>query len=248
MAVDAKRERDEVEQLTARLGFRFSDESLLAQALVHRSYCNEHAGSAPHNERLEFLGDAVLDLVIAETLWKELPDAPEGQLTRCRAALVNEASLADLAARLEIGESLRLGRGEEMNNGRRRASILADAVEAIVGAIFLDGGWQSTREVILSWFGAKISEVVCGDFDGDAKTDLQKRLQILDRGETPQYRVVTHSGPDHEPLFEVEIGVGDEIFGSGKGRSKKLAEQAAARDALRSLGETDRRSRKGAEE
>ncbi|MFO8072866.1 MAG: ribonuclease III [Polyangia bacterium] len=245
--MDVKPEKDELEELTERLGFRFSDERLLAQALVHRSYCNEHAGSAPHNERLEFLGDAVLDLVIAEALWKELPDAPEGQLTRCRAALVNEASLADLAARLEIGKSLRLGRGEEMNNGRRRASILADAVEAIAGAIFLDGGWKSTREVILSWLGTKISEVVSGDFDSDAKTDLQKRLQILGRGEMPQYRVISHSGPDHEPLFEVEIGVGDEIVGWGKGRSKKLAEKAAAREALKSLGEPAGRNRQGDE-
>jgi ribonuclease-3 len=221
----------DLEDLPRRLGYVFRDPGLLERALVHRSYVNEHHETPAHNERLEFLGDAVLDLVIAETLMTHLPDADEGELTRRRAALVNEGCLAEAALGLDLGPALRLGRGEQLNNGRERPSILADAVEALVGAIYLDGGYASARDAVLGWLEPRLEEVLSGRSPADPKTVLQERLQA--RGmETPVYRVTSSTGPDHDPVFEVEIASGDHALGRGTGRSKKDAEKDAARRCL----------------
>jgi ribonuclease-3 len=225
------RDAVDLETLVGRLGYSFHDPGLLERALVHRSYVNEHHETPGHNERLEFLGDAVLDLVIAETLMERLPDSAEGELTRRRAALVNEGSLADVAADLDLGVFLCLGRGEELNNGRERPSILADAVEALMGAIYLDGGYDAARTAALGWFEDRLEDVVAGRSPADPKTVLQERLQARGSG-SPTYRVVTSTGPDHDPVFEVEVVVDGNVIGRGTGRSKKDAEKDAARWCL----------------
>lgn len=221
----------DLQALIRRLGYGFHDPALLERALVHRSYVNEHTDTREHNERLEFLGDAVLDLIVAEALMERLPGSAEGELTRRRAALVNEGSLADLAGELGLGPFLCLGRGEELNNGRGRPSILADAVEALVGAIYLDGGYGAARAAALGWLAERLDEVVTGRSPADPKTALQERLQARGEG-SPAYRVVTATGPDHDPLFEVEVVVDGRVLGRGAGRSKKDAEKDAARRCL----------------
>jgi len=223
-------------EVAARIGHAFEREDLLLEALTHRSYRNEHPEVARHNERLEFLGDAVLDLLVAAELMERLPGADEGALTRSRAALVNEEALADLARRIDLGSAVLLGRGEEMNNGRDRTSILSDAMEAVIGAVFLDGGLQAARATALSWMGDRIDEVIEGAVPGDAKTDVQRLVQSLG-GETPRYRVVEESGPDHEKVFEVEITMGGATLARGLGRSKKEAEKDAARKAMAAVEE-----------
>jgi ribonuclease-3 len=222
------------EALLRRLRYSFRDPGLLDRALVHRSYVNEHPEARCHNERLEFLGDAVLDLVVAETLMEQLPAAPEGELTRRRAALVNEGCLADLAVDLGLGSALCLGRGEQLNNGRQRPSILADAVEALVGAIYLDGGYPAARDAVLDWLGPWLEEVISGRSPADPKTVLQENLQGRGLG-SPTYRVVTATGPDHDPVFVVEVAVDERVIGHGTGRSKKDAEKDAAQRCLARL-------------
>jgi ribonuclease-3 len=222
---------EDLQAIADRLGHRFDDGRLLREALVHRSYRNEVHEEPRHNERLEFLGDAVLDLIVAEELMQRLPDSPEGELTRRRAAVVNEQSLARTARRLDLGSALLLGRGEELNDGRNRSSILADAVEAVVGAIYLDAGYPAARDAALEWLSPLLESAASGAAPGDDKTALQERMQALGRG-SPRYRVVAEDGPDHEKVFEVEITSGDEVLARGSGRSKKEAEKEAARHAL----------------
>ena len=230
---------EEIQALAARLGHRFDDERLLREALVHRSYRNEFPDEPRHNERLEFLGDAVLDLIVAEVLMERLPESAEGELTRRRAAVVNEQSLARTARRLDLGGALLLGRGEELNNGRDRSSILADAVEALVGAIYLDAGYAAARDAALEWLAPLLEMAASGAAPGDHKTVLQERLQALGRG-APRYRVVGETGPDHEKVFEVEITIGEAVLARGTGRSKKDAEKEAARRALAATVEEER--------
>jgi len=222
---------EDIQAITERLGHRFDDERLLRQALVHRSYRNEFPQEPRHNERLEFLGDAVLDVIVAEVLMQRLPDSAEGELTRQRASVVNEHSLAETAVRLDLGSALLLGRGEELNNGRNRSSILADAVEAVVGAIYLDAGYGAARDAALEWLAPLLDRAISGAAPGDHKTALQERLQALGLG-SPRYQVVAEGGPDHEKVFEVQITAGDEVLARGSGRSKKEAEKEAARRAL----------------
>ncbi|MDD5305682.1 MAG: ribonuclease III [Deltaproteobacteria bacterium] len=217
--------------LFGRLGHTFADVRLLAEALTHRSFVNEHPDRSAHNERLEFLGDAVLDLIVAEALMERCPGASEGELTRRRAALVNEAGLADMARRVNLGAALRLGKGEEKTSGRDRSSILSDAVEAVLGAVYLDAGYEAARRVALAWLGPALDPVVEGDLPGDAKTSLQEVLQA-GAGRGPMYRVVSEEGPDHDKVFEVEIVAGGEVLARGRGRSKKEAEKDAAARAL----------------
>ena len=231
MAKSEAEELEAPEALAERLGHAFERTERIREALVHRSYVNEHRTAGPHNERLEFLGDAVLDLVVAETLMERLPDAAEGELTQRRAALVNERNLAGTARELGLGRALRLGRGEEQNNGRDRSSILADAFEAVVGAVYLDGGYAAARRVALTWLGVAVEEVVSRREIGDVKTALQERLHAAG-APPPDYRVVAVEGPDHDPSFEVEAASGDRPLGRGRGRSKKDAEKAAARRSL----------------
>jgi ribonuclease-3 len=212
------------------LGHRFTDVQLLRDALTHRSFANEHPERAPHdNERLEFLGDAVLTLSASTLLWERFPTAPEGELTRRRADLVCEASLATLAKELGLGRALRLGRGEERSGGRNKPRLLCCALEACIAAVYLDGGIAVASSVVQRLLDASLSAPLLGQ--RDAKTRVQELVQALGEG-TPRYLVVTTSGPDHAREFEVACTSNTRELGRGAGRSKTEAEQNAARAAL----------------
>lgn len=223
------------EKLQERIGYRFAEPALLAAALTHRSYANEQpAGGRADNERLEFLGDAILGLVIAEALYRDYPQLPEGELTRLRAELVNAATLAQLARQLELGTALRLGRGEVKGGGRDKENILADALEALFGAIYLEAGSAAARPAILGLFGPTIAQRTARRQGSDYKTRLQEELQAR-RRELPDYSLIASQGPDHDRSFDVEVRSAGQLLGSGSGRSKKEAEQAAAKAALEGL-------------
>lgn len=211
------------------LGYTFKDKELLTTALTHSSYANENKFTMPYNERLEFLGDAVLQLIVSEKLFKEHPDMPEGKMSRQRAALVCEDALAGYSRQINMGEYLRLGKGEENSGGRNRPSILADAFEAVTGAIFLDGGMKNAGRFVLRFIDEAHAQL------GDFKTRLQEIIQ-QNPGERLSYEVVAETGPDHDKRFEVQVLLNSNIIGHGAGRSKKRAEQAAAREALRLMG------------
>lgn len=217
------------EELTKRIGYSFRDEQLLIRALTHSSYVNEHRLKKDHcNERLEFLGDAVLELIASEFLYRRYPKDPEGILTKTRASLVCEPALADCAASLCLGDYLRLGKGEDASGGRRRESITSDAMEALIGAIYLDGGFTNVKEFIMRF--------VLDDIEGkrlfyDSKTILQEMIQA-DGGNTPSYRLDKEEGPDHQKEFHVSVHLSGRILGKGAGRSKKQAEQRAAYAAI----------------
>jgi len=217
-----------MESLEKKLGYRFRDRALLGEALNHSSYANEHRGGLGSNERLEFLGDSVLGFVSAEYLFREHPGLPEGDLTRMRASLVCEQSLYEVARELELGSYLKLGRGEEAGGGRERQSILADATEAVFAAVYLDGGIEKARELIIR---VLLSRGPAAEERRDYKTTLQEVVQRRS-GQALTYHMVAQSGPDHNKKFLFEVRLNDEPVGQGEGRSKKEAEQAAARDAL----------------
>ena len=219
------------QRLQDAIQYTFADETLLTTALTHKSFANETPGKIEDNQRLEFLGDAVLGCVAAEALMEKLPDSPEGVLTQHRAALVNESSLADLAREIDLGSALLLGRGEEMSNGRDRSSTLCDAVESVLGAVFLDGGFEEARRVIRCLIADRLSELAEGTHLGDAKGALQEMLQAENRP-GPCYRLVGEEGPDHAKIFEVEVSVDGRTVAVGRGRSKKEAEKDAAARAL----------------
>lgn len=220
--------------LEANIGYRFADSELLTRALTHRSYSNEQTIPSQHNERLEFLGDAVLDLVIGERLYLDFPELPEGELTRLRAEVVNERVLADAARAVGLGDSLLLGRGEDRSGGRTKESLLANALEALIGAVFRDGGWESARLVTERLLEAHLAEAVACKGGRDYKTRLQEYLQTT-RGCLPNYLLAGSTGPDHERVFHVEVRIGSVVLGCGEGRSKKAAEQEAASQALARL-------------
>lgn len=221
------------------LGYHFKNEALLREALRHSSYANEHhGGESVSNERLEFLGDSVLGFVTAEFLFRLHPDAPEGDLTRIRARLVCEESLHEVAKRLKLGEYLCLGRGEETGGGRERASILADATEAVIAAVYLDGGIDEACALIHRMLLDDVREVRAAEKRVDYKTALQELVQRKP-GRTLSYRLTGESGPDHDKTFTVAVLLGDDVAGTGSGRSKKEAEQMAARDALEKLKTED---------
>jgi ribonuclease III len=212
-----------------RIGHAFADPDLLAQALRHRS-----AGT-PHNERLEFLGDGIVNLLIAEVLYLRWPKADEGALTRARAELVREAALAVIGRTLELGERLTLGPGEMKSGGHRRDSILADAVEAVVAAIYLDSGFEHCRAVVLPWFESALAALPVGKPEKDAKTRLQEWLQARQRP-LPQYELISESGDDHAKLFRVACTLGDPpLQAEGEGTSRRLAEQQAAAALIQQL-------------
>ena len=216
------------------LGYRFQHTELLEQALTHSSYANERLGGAlQSNERLEFLGDSILGQVTAEHLYRTHPDLPEGDLTRMRAALVCEESLAQVAGEWDLGEQLKLGRGEDQSGGRGRPSIQADAVEAILAAIYLDGGMDQARRIIHAFILSKEAQTGEGH---DYKTALQELAQRTP-GQAPHYQLVKEEGPDHLKEFWMEVILDGKCLGTGKGRSKKEAEQQAARAALEALQE-----------
>jgi ribonuclease-3 len=223
----------ELTALQARLGHRFVSPALLEQALTHGSRAYEDGDDSRGNERLEFLGDAVLNLLISEQLMTLWPAAPEGVLSRARAAAVNTAALAELARELGLGARVRLGRGEDSSGGRAKPTILADVFEAVLGALYLDGGLAAARDFVAREFAERLrgSEVL----RGDAKTRLQEWVQ--ERGEQPpSYQLIAEWGPDHARRFEVEVCASGRPLGRGEGPSKRAAEQEAARRALEEIG------------
>lgn len=221
---------DNLKRLQDELGYHFKDPALLVRSLTHVSY--ERQKSDGHNEVLEFLGDAVLYLVVSDLLIRGNPDKPEGVLSKMRAALVNAAVLADKAAGLQLGALLRIGKGEELSGGRAKESILAGAFEALLGGVYRDGGYEAAHGVVERYFGTDVTAKKLGHHD--YKTRLQEISQMLFRA-PPAYRVVAESGPDHDKFFVSEITVGGKILGKGEGRSKKQAEQQAAKKALKEL-------------
>ncbi|MBV8161278.1 MAG: ribonuclease III [Acidimicrobiia bacterium] len=223
------------ELLGQRLGRRFTDDALLTLALAHRSWCAETPGTES-NERLEFLGDAVLGLVVTDHLFHTFPNLAEGELAKVRASVVNAGVLAELAAALGIGAALALGKGEDASGGREKPSILSDAMEAVIGAVYLDGGWEAARELVLGLLDDRIAQAASGPGGQDYKTRLQElAAQRLDT--LPRYDV-REEGPDHAKRFFATVHLDDEECGSGEGRSKKQAEQAAARKAWLALTTT----------
>lgn len=218
------------------LGYGFKDENLLRQALTHKSYLNEAPSPAGDNERLEFLGDAVLDLVISEHLLRNYPETAEGRLSKMRARVVSEAGLSRVARRLELGRYLLLGRGEERSRGRAKSSLLANALEAILAAIYLEGGLEAVTRTVTAIFREDLEALLDEAASADYKTALQELCQ-RDFEELPAYRVLRESGPDHEKVFEVELSIQGRVWGGGTGRSKKEAEQKAAREVLEKLKE-----------
>ena len=223
----------ESEKIYAMTGYRFRNEKLLKNALTHSSYASEHKMGYDHNnERLEFIGDAFVDAVVGAELFAMMGHAHEGTLSRCRADVVCESSLAETAASMELGQLLYLGKGEDISGGRQKASILADAFEALIGAIILDGGFECGREVILKLLDEKIRLASQGKLNKDYKTRLQEKLQELEHGIQIIYRMTDQIGPDHRKTFTVQVEANGKVLGRGSGPSKSKAEQAAAKDAL----------------
>ncbi len=222
--------------LEEKIGYTFRDRTLLENALTHSSYANEHRDKGmPSNERLEFLGDSILGLVVADHLYRNQPDLPEGDLTRIRAALVCEGSLVEVAKSLDLGSYLKLGRGEESGGGRKRPSIQADAVEAMLAAVYLDGGIGQARKLIHNLILNQEREKIANG--RDFKTALQELVQ-RESGQVLSYRLVGESGPDHAKCFSMEVLLNGQPIGAGEGRSKKEAEQAAAKAAVGKLEKT----------
>jgi ribonuclease-3 len=224
-----------VEALQSSLAYWFQNVALLEEALTHKSYVNEQKTAAgPHNERLEFLGDAALSLIISERLASMLPESSEGALSKFKARLVSETVLAEVGRRVKLGSCLRLGRGEELSNGRDKDSLLADALEAVIAAVYLDGGLDAARHVVVRLFAEELAQVAtqqhrpgADDYKTQFQEWCQRRFDSL-----PQYVILRESGPDHDKVFEVEVSIEGESVGRGVGRSKKEAEQLAAKQAL----------------
>lgn len=230
--------RSSIEEAYSSIGYVFRHPHLLDEALTHKSHVNEVKDKRDkHNERLEFLGDAVLALVMSQHLIYAFPDWTEGELSKLKARLVSEASLAKAARRLDLGHLLRLGRGEELTQGREKSSLLANALEALIAAVYLDGGLEATRAFILRAFAQDLEELTAHrtpdqvadsqDYKTRFQEWCQKRFEAL-----PQYVIVRESGPDHQKTFEVQLQLRGEILGTGTGRTKKEAEQKAAKQAL----------------
>jgi len=227
--------QETLSSLEDNLCYRFKDIALLRQALQHRSYVNEQRDLAlKDNERLEFLGDAVLELVISHILMKQFPESAEGELTRMRATIVNESRLAAVAQRLNLGQYLLLGRGEALAHGEKKKSILADTLEAVIAAVYMDGGLEPVFEVIKRQFSELISQVKEKLTEEDFKSQLQELVQARFKV-VPHYEVVAERGPDHNKTFEVCLKIGEFLTTHGTGKSKKTAEQAAAQLALEKL-------------
>jgi ribonuclease-3 len=216
-------------KLEERLGVRFRDRSLLDLALRHGSFSHERGHDpAKSYERLEFLGDAVLSLVVSDDLYRRRPDMDEGGLAKQRARVVNEAALASAARRLDLGRYLLLGKGEEKGGGRQRPSMLADAMESVIGAVYIDSGYGVAHAVVSRWISELAEDIQrAGE---DFKSQLQERLQR--RGQMPRYRITEEQGPDHQRTFVAAVEAGGRQLGQGRGKSKKEAEQAAAQEAL----------------
>jgi ribonuclease-3 len=225
----------DLQAIEVALGHRFERIELLQRALTHPSYVNEHAeDSLGHNQRLEFLGDAVLDFIVGEWVFRRFPSFDEGPMTRLRAALVRTETLARLALDAGLGPVLRLGRGEEASGGRERPANLCDAFEAVVGALYLDGGLEAAQRFLEPLVARLADETVTPESTVDDKSRLQEQCQA-EMGVTPRYRIVSEHGPDHSKTFVAEALVGSAVLGRGSGPNKQAAEQAAAKSACDSL-------------
>lgn len=220
-------------QLSASLGYRFTHRALALEALTHRSWCAENDGGTS-NERLELLGDSVLGLVVTDHIFRTYVELSEGDLARIRASLVNTTTLADLAEEIGLGRFLLLGRGEHLSGGREKPSILADALEAVIGAIYIESGQEAAGEFVLRLLGSRVPDAADGPGDFDAKTRLQELVAGRGDGTTVAY-VLEESGPDHAKAFRAEVLIDGDVLGSGEGKSKKRAEQVAAREACARL-------------
>lgn len=222
-------------ELEDKIEYTFKDLALLKKALSHKSYTNERRLSTlNHNERLEFLGDAVLELGVSDLLIHHFPESREGEMSKIRASLVNETALAEQARKIELGKYIYLGKGEDQCAGREKNSLIADAFEALLGAIYLDGGFQKAFALVKRLFHPDISRAGTEDISRDYKTKLQEEVQTRFK-EAPEYRLVSESGPDHAKVFEIHLYVKGEKVSQGMGKSKKQAEQSAAQSALGSL-------------
>jgi ribonuclease-3 len=221
--------------LQEKLGIRFNEPSLLEQALVHSSYANEKpVSTSVSNERLEFLGDAVLGTIFAEKLYQDLPEMSEGELTKLRSYLVCRDTLSSVASAIELGEHIYLGKGEEANSGRHKPANLAGTLEAVIAAVFIDQGLAATSDVILRLFNRELQRLTSQGVAVDYKSQLQELCHARQQ-ETPLYRIIETTGPDHDRRFTTEVRICDTVLGRGFGKSKKLAETEAARSALEQL-------------
>jgi ribonuclease-3 len=222
-------------ELVERLKIKISNISLFTRALTHRSFINEHPEEIEDNERLEFLGDAVLDFVVGEWLYNRFPELPEGGLTQMRSALVQTPQLAEFARKMKIGNALRLGKGESWAGGRLRNSVLCDAFEALIGAIYLDSGILGVKSFINSQLESAAQEILIDHKNEDPKSILQEWAQSLGYP-PPNYQLLNSVGPDHSKIFQIQVVVNNKSLGSGKGTSKQEAEKKAARTALIKIG------------
>lgn len=222
-------------ELQSILNHQFDDETLLEQALTHRSYLNEHPNyPLGHNERLEFLGDAVLDFVVSDMLFDRFPEMSEGRMTRLRAALVRTETLAKLARQFGLGDMIRMARGEEDSGGRQRKTNLCNTFEAVIGALYLDDSIDAVHEFVVPLLEPLLEQVLQSAADKDAKSRFQEWSQA-ETGITPSYHTIHSEGEDHDKMFTVEVRIGDQVVGWGTGKSKQSAEQAAAMVALAEL-------------
>jgi ribonuclease III len=227
-----KREVETASSLNARLGLSFSNFSLLTTALTHRSYANEHQDGSLDNERLEFLGDAIIDLIVGEWAYRHFPELPEGDLTKIRAHLVKNENLAKFAQQINLGAALRLGRGEKTTGGNNRKSVLGSAFEALLAAIYLDSNFEKVKNFVLPFIEPH-KETILEEVN-DPKSNFQEKVQALKLGPIA-YHVINSSGPDHAKMYEVEVTVNGKVMGWGSGSSKAAAEREAARDALKNI-------------
>lgn len=231
-------EEDNLKVLEKELNYSFKDKRFLKTALTHSSYANENKlGIINSNERLEFLGDAILNLIVSQYLYKKYPDYSEGELTKIRAKVVCESSLAYVARKIRVGDYLLLGKGEESTGGRERESILADTTEAIIGAFYMDSDFTTTNKYLLNKFEKDIVKAVAnGDLFSDYKTELQEKYQKQANSKI-RYSILKEEGPEHDKIFFMDVFLNEKVLGSGKGRNKKEAEQMAAKQALSLLGD-----------
>ena len=225
--------KESVAGLQEKIGYRFKNEKLLFEALSHSSYANENK-NLKSNERLEFLGDSVLSIVVSDHIFKHFSHIPEGDLTKLRASLVCESALYDFSKKIDLGKYIFLGRGEEQTGGRERPSIVSDAFEAVIAAVYLDGGMEAARKYVLSFIPEDITPKGSDAFH-DYKTMLQEVIQ-RNPEEKVSYHLRSESGPDHDKKFTIQVMLNNNVIGEGTGRSKKSAEQAAAKEALALMG------------
>jgi len=234
---DLENLKEKLEELQKSVGYVFKDINNLILALTHSSYANECRKRRLHsNERLEFLGDAILNTVISESLYNDGHELSEGEMTKIRASIVCEPSLTKCANNIGLGKYLLLGKGEELTGGRGRISILSDAFEALIGAIYIDGGMESAKDFIMRQMGDLIANSIKGDMIHDYKTQLQEIMQKNPENKI-SYELIEEKGPDHSKVFVTQVKVGDKVMGTGQGKSKKESEQNAARAALEKAGE-----------